>query len=310
MINRALLRIKALQVLYSFYVNENDELKNAEVELQHSVKKAYDLYHLLLQLVVETTRYAELRQDVARHKLNRDSDEERLNDPLVENLFAKELRNNIELREYVESQTINWNSYDQVVKSLYDRIVSSDYYEAYLEKGSRDYNADKDLWIKILKKEILNNELLHDALEEMSIYWMDDMEIVHSFVIKTCKAFKQDALGQQRLLPMYRDEKDYEFVVRLIQNTILNSKEYTEIIDKHTKNWDFDRIALMDVIIMRMAIAELIGFPSIPVNVTLNEYIELAKWYSTPRSGYFVNGVLDKIVTELKKEGRLQKPSL
>ena len=147
-------------------------------------------------------------------------------------------------------------------------------------------------------------------MEEMSIYWMDDLEIVLSFVLKTCKAFKEESGSQQRLLPMYKDEKDYEFVMRLIQYTIVNNKQYTELIDKNTKNWDFDRIAYMDVIIMRMAITELMNFPTIPVNVTLNEYIELAKWYSTPRSGFFVNGVLDKLVTELKKEGKLQKPTL
>ena len=296
--------------MYAFCVNENDELKNAEVELQHSVKKAYDLYHLLLLLIVDTTRYAELKHDAARHKVSKLTTDDMLCTRLAENLFAKAVSNNFDLNEYINENTINWNNHEQVIRDLYERIITSDYYQKYMEAEEGDFNVDKDFWIKVLKKEILTNELLWDAMEEMSIYWMDDLEIVLSFVLKTCKAFKEESGSQQRLLPMYKDEKDYEFVMRLIQYTIVNNKQYTELIDKNTKNWDFDRIAYMDVIIMRMAITELMNFPTIPVNVTLNEYIELAKWYSTPRSGFFVNGVLDKLVTELKKEGKLQKPTL
>jgi N utilization substance protein B len=170
-----------------------------------------------------------------------------------------------------------------------------------------DYTADKDLWRKIFKKIILQNESLDSSIEDQSIFWTDDVELVISFILKTIKRFSDDAGANQPLLPMFKDQEDIDFAKKLLHGVLKNGLSYREIIDKNTRNWELDRIAFMDILIMEVAMSELMDFPTIPVNVTLNEYIEIAKNYSTDKSGTFVNGVLDNIVGQMKKDNQLIK---
>jgi N utilization substance protein B len=170
-----------------------------------------------------------------------------------------------------------------------------------------DYAADKDIWRKIFKKVILQNENLDDSIQDQSIYWTDDIEMVVSFVIKTIKRFDASKGDEQELLPMFKDQEDIDFASKLIRSALTKGPVLREMIDVNTKNWEIDRIAFMDIIIMEVALAELLDFPTIPVNVTLNEYIEIAKTYSTEKSGTFINGVLDNIVGQLKAENKLIK---
>jgi N utilization substance protein B len=188
-----------------------------------------------------------------------------------------------------------------------DTILDSDTYKEYIELEKPTYEEDKEFFRKIFRTLIQRNEELDDILEDESIFWNDDIEIVQSFVLKTIKQFNKSEGEDQALLPMFNDSEDREYATKLLYETLSNGKEYREQITRHAKNWDFERIAFMDVIIMQVAMAELYSFPSIPIRVTLNEYIDLAKSYSTPKSSTFINGILDAIVTEMKKDKTIFK---
>jgi len=186
-------------------------------------------------------------------------------------------------------------------------VISTEFYSDYMNAETVDYASDKDIWRKIFKKVILQNENLDDSIQDQSIYWTDDIEMVVSFVIKTIKRFDLAKGEEQELLPMFKDQEDIDFASKLIRSVLTKGPALREMIDVNTKNWEIDRIAFMDIVIMEVALAELLDFPTIPVNVTLNEYIEIAKTYSTEKSGTFINGVLDNIVGQLKNENKLIK---
>jgi N utilization substance protein B len=307
MINRILLRIKIVQIVFAYYKSGEKEYGVAEKELFHSIEKTYDLYYHLLLLAIEVTRYARNKIENGLQKYRPSEEELNPNRRFADNRFIAQLEANETFVERIEQKKLSWIDSPEVVKSVYDTIVSSEHYQSYMSCETNDYTADKELWRKIFRNEILNNEALPTALEEQSIYWCAEADFVISFILKTIKKFDESKGDKQALLPMYNHEEDKIFAKKLFAGTLRNGKEYQALIEEFTKNWELDRIAYMDVIIMMVALAELHDFPSIPVNVTLNEYIEIAKQYSTDKSGTFVNGVLDKIVTHLKKEGSLLK---
>lgn len=310
MINRFLLRIKVIQILYAYYKGEDQNYGKAEGELKDSIEKTYDLYCYLLLLIPALTEYAELR--TSRKGTPNEIEGQLLpSKKFTNNLLAKQIAENAELKQYAEEHELSWASKKStVLRSLLDDIINFDLYQKYNEEGEEnDYEADKELWKKIFRQVIGSSEVLGKDLEETCIYWNADMETVHSFVVKTLKAYKQENGANQELLPMLRDEEDREYVDTLLKNAIYHAEEYNKMIDSHidSKKWDSDRIAFMDRIIMQVAISELISFPTIPVNVSLNEYIEIAKEYSTEKSGTFINGVLDALVNDLRKEKKLMK---
>lgn len=307
MINRVLLRIKIVQLLYAYRKNQSKSIQSAENELFHSLEQTYSLYHLLLLLIPDITFHAQKRLDSAKNKLRPTADELNPNTRFVNNLFATQVSENEDLNSYVKDHSISWVNYPSLIKEIYECICKSDFYQEYMQSETTSYELDRDLWRKIFKKCIMPNEEIHNVLEEMSIYWNDDLEIVLSFVIKTIKKFEESEGKFQHLLPMFKDEEDKAFASELFRFALINADEYKALIDGHTKNWEVDRIAFMDVVIMQLALTELLNFPSIPVNVTLNEYIEISKTYSTERSSVFINGVLDNIVNQLKKENKLVK---
>ena len=307
MINRVLIRLKIVQIVYAYYQNGGKNLDTAEKELFFSLSKAYDMYNYLLLLMVEITKQAERKQSAAKSKLLPTAEELYPNTKFVDNRFIAQLEVNKQLLEFSETQKKTWENESEFVKSLCEKIMDSDIYKEYMASETSSYEEDRELWRKLYKRIIFNNEELDQVLEDQSLYWNDDKEIVDTFVLKTIKRFEEENGAKQDLLPEFKDEEDQDFARRLFRRTILNADYYRHLISENTRNWDLDRVALMDIIIMQIALAEILSFPNIPVSVTLNEYVEIAKLYSTPKSGSFINGTLDGIVNALKKENKLTK---
>ena len=307
MINRVLIRLKIVQIVYAYYQNGGKNLDTAEKELFFSLSKAYDLYNYLLLLMVEVTKQANKRLNAAKNKLVPTKEELFPNTKFVENRFIAQLEVNKQLLEFSNNQKKTWENEADFVKTLCDKILESDIYKEYMASETSSYEEDRELWRKLYKNIIFNNIELDQVLEDQCLYWNDDKEIVDTFVLKTIKRFDEKNGAKQELLPEFKDEEDQDFARRLFRRTILNADYYRHLISENTKNWDLDRVAFMDVVIMQIALAEILSFPNIPVSVSLNEYVEIAKLYSTPKSGGFINGTLDGIVNSLKKENKLTK---
>lgn len=307
MINRNLIRIRIVQIVYSWYQNTNKDLRSAEKELLFGLQKSYDLYYYLLLLMVELTKTYEIRIEAKRNKFLPSEEDLNPNVKLIENRFIRQLSQNGQFKKYLDERPMSWKEHDAFVKNLLDEILVSDVYADYSTRTKTEYADDREFWRKTFKQFIYNNAKLDEILEDESIFWNDDVEIVQTFVLKTIKQFSDVSGTDQRLLPMFKDNEDRQFALKLLHDTILNEKKYREFIEKHTEKWDFDRIAFMDMIIMQIALAEIHTFDTIPTSVSLNEYIEIAKSYSTPKSGTFVNGILDAIVAELRKNSIIFK---
>lgn len=307
MINRVLIRLKIVQIIYAYYQNGGKNLETAEKELFFSLSKAYDLYNYLLLLMVEVTHYAQRRLDAGKNKFNPSKEELSPNTKFANNRFIAQLETNKQLQEFVNNQKKTWDDNTECVKAIYEQITESDYYKEYMADETSSYEDDRELWRKLYKNLIFNNETLDQALEDQSLYWNDDKEIVDTFVLKTIKRFEEKNGAQQELLPEFKDEEDKDYARRLFRRTILNADYYRHLLSENTKNWDLSRVAFMDVVIMQIALAEILSFPNIPVSVSINEYVEIAKLYSTSKSPAFINGMLDHIVNQLKNENKLTK---
>ena len=306
MINREIIRIKIVQLTYAYYQNGNKNIDTAEKELFFSLSKAYDLYNQLLALIVAITKESRRRLEVLQAKAQREG----LPEPsqkFAYNRFALQLENNRQLAEFLETQNRSWAEYPEFIGKLFEQIEQSHTYKDYLESTNDDYASDRELWRRIYRTLIQENEDLDQLLEEQSLYWNDDKEVVDTFVIKTIKRFDEKNGDKQELLPEYDSEEEKDYARKLFRATILNGDEYQRMMTEASHNWDFSRLAYMDVIIMQIAIAEMLTFPSIPVSVTINEFVDLAKLYSTPRSSAYINGMLDAIARHLIKTGRLLK---
>ena len=229
------------------------------------------------------------------------------NTRFIDNRFVAQLAENEMLQKNVSEQGLSWDNDEEFVKMVLDLILSSNIYAEYLANEDDSYETDREFWRAVFKNLICGNDDIIEYLEDKSIYWNDDIEIVETFALKTIKKFEESAGKKQPIQPMFKDLEDKAFAVKLFRQSLLKGKEYRERINKHIKNWEAERIANMDLIIMQVAIAEILNFPTIPVSVSLNEYIDAAKYYSTPKSGTFINGILDSIVNELKAEKLLFK---
>ena len=305
MVNRILIRIKVVQIVYSYLVNKDKSIDTSEKELFFSLEKAYELYHRLLLLMIELTDAQNKRIENARFKYTATAADKNPDTRLINNRFIAQLRENKMLKEYVDRQSVSWVNEPDFIRILLDRLLASDLYKTYLTSEEDSYAVDQDFWKKAFKHIIVENEDLSEILEAQSLYWNDDLETISTFVLKTIKRFDQSKGAEQELLPMFKDDEDAEFAKMLFRKTLMNVDVNKALIDQHTKNWEIDRVAFMYIVIMLFAIAEIKSFPTIPVKVTLNEYIEIAKAYSTIKSGHFINGILDAIASQLKKDGSL-----
>lgn len=308
MINRTLIRLKIVQLVYSYYQNGGKNIDSAEKELLFSLSKAYDLYNYLLMLIIAVTRFAE--EQVERQERNNkiSHSDQVVNRRFAENLFVQQLEVNKQLIDFKETQKKSWDNDKDYIKSLYNKIVTSDIYKEYMSAEESNYMADREVWRKIYKNIIMKDEEIDNVLEEQSLYWNDDKEVVDTFVLKTIKRFEEKNGADQELMPEYKDEEDREFAIRLFRRAILNDEDYRSLINQNVKNWEFSRLAYMDVIIMQIALAEILSFPAIPVSVTINEFVEIAKYYSTAKSGGYINGIIDSIVKKLRADNKLLKP--
>lgn len=307
MINRKLIRVKIVQLTYAYYQNGHHNMDTAEKELLFSLSKAYDLYIYLLGLIVAITQEERRRVDIATRRAEREGTETP-SQRFAFNKFATQLEENKQLNLFMEDKKMSWENDVEAVRKLCDQIEQSPLYQEYMMSDAEDYETDRELWRRIYRTLIQGNEDLDAILEEKSLYWNDDKEIVDTFVLKTIKRFDPANKADQELLPEYDDTEDREYALKLFRSTILNADTYQRYMSETSRNWNFSRLAYMDVVLMQIAIAEMLTFPNIPISVTINEYVDLAKLYSTPKSGGYINGMLDAIARHLVDTGRLPKP--
>jgi N utilization substance protein B len=282
-------------------------MDSAEKELLFSLSKAYDLYNYLLLLIVAVSREERRRVEIAMQRAEREGTE-LPSQKFVFNKFAVQLEDNKMLNTFVENQKLTWTDDIEFVRKLCNQIEESLAYREYMADAEDSYEADREVWRKIYRQLIVDNDDLKSLLEEKSLYWNDDKEVVDTFVLKTIKRFDPKNNSMQELLPEYKDEEDKDFARKLYRATILNADTYQRYMSETSRNWDFSRLAYMDVVIMQIAIAEMLTFPNVPVSVTINEYVDLAKLYSTPKSGAYINGMLDSIARYLVRTGKMLKP--
>ena len=306
MINREIIRNKVVQLTYAYYQNGKKNIDSAEKELLFSLSKAYDLYAYMLALIPAVAKESRKYLEVAQSKAQREGTD-MPSQKFAYNRFAIQVEQNTALNDILEAKKISWNDHPEFVNKLYLQIIESQIYKEYMDSQDDSYDADREVWRKLYRTLIENNESIDSILEEESLYWNDDKEIVDTFVVKTIKRFDEKSGHKQEILPEYASEEDLDFARKLFRAAILNADEYQHYMGEMSRNWDFNRLAFMDVIIMQIAIAEMMTFPGIPVNVTINEYVEIAKLYSTPRSGGYINGILDPIARMLVRTGRMLK---
>lgn len=304
MINRVLIRAKVVQMLYAYMVSKDAmTLTTAKKELTKSLDKSYELYNALLKLMIELTDVQDLRLDEAKHKFLPTEEDLNPNMRFVENEFVKRLRADQTLADFVDDKKINWRDDELFVRLLLDKILRSEEYQEYMEMPKTSLVRDGEVWYQLMKKVVLPDENLLEHLQSMSVYNTDDdLQIMGQFVMKTIRRFEDEEA--QPILPQYKNDDDSKFGEQLFSKAVAEMDENNSYIDQFvkTEKWDVERIALMDRVVMCTALTEIRNYPSIPVNVSLNEYIELAKDYSTPRSGQFVNGILNAVVNKLRAD--------
>ena len=306
MINREIIRTKIVQLTYAYYQNGSKNIDSAEKELFFSLSKAYDLYNYLLALIVAVTKEERKRNEVFTARAQREGTE-LPSQKFILNRFAIQLEENKMLNDFISTQKRTWNDDQEFVGKLCEIIENSEIYLDYMASSEDNSDADREVWRKLYKYLIQENSDLDAVLEEISLYWNDDKEIVDTFVLKTIKRFTEQNGPKQELLPEWDSEEEQDYARKLFRASILNADQYQRYMSEASHNWDFSRLAYMDVVIMQIAIAEMMTFPNIPISVTINEYVDLAKLYSTQKSSGYINGMLDGIARHLVKTGKLDK---
>lgn len=308
MLNRRHLRIKILQALYALEQSIEKNTSKFEKDLFYSIEKMYEMYIFLLLLMVEIRDVAEQRLEENKKKRLPTQEDLNPNTRFVNNKLLNQLAENRTLKSLSEKQRINWGGEGEMLRRLYKSLQDKDEFDKYMALKKTDYEDDKEVVIRLFKRHIINDELLQDFFEEKSIFWVDDLDLVASMTIKTLKSFEEDSDETHPLLPLWKEADDErDFVKTLFRKAIVYRDEHLELIKSHADNWEVERIALMDTILMNMALTEAREFNQIPIKVTLNEYIEISKYYSTPKSNTFINGVLDKLFAQLTEKGEIKK---
>ena len=305
MLSRRLLRIKVIKALFAHLKSGADNMMASEKTLMASVDKAYDLYFQIITLPVEVARYAEQRQELAKQKKLPTHEDLNPNTKFVDNAVIRIIANSDAVNDRIAARKLGWQRYPELIRTLYTQLLDSDYYKEYMLREERSFDEDKRL-LESFFKELQNCDALDDVLEEISVLWCDDLPYVIMMIMRTLSGLRASHT-ELRVPAKFKSEEDPEFVKTLFEKALINYNAYQDYIEKFTANWDVERIVFMDNLIIGTAMAELTSFPSIPVKVTLDEWIEISKYYSTPGSSTFINGVLDKIVASLTEEGRITK---
>ena len=306
MINRRHIRVKVMQSLYAMQQSHNDDIIREEKFLKHSILKMYDLYVLNLQLLVEVQKLAAKKIALSKKKILATEEDLKPNTKFLDNKLINAIAESISVEGYIEINNLkNWELNSEYVKIILEELQKSDLYKNYLDTVEDSYKVDKSFVIDFFKEIIAPNEKLAEYYEDTMISWVDDIPFVNTWVVRSLSKFKNNTTFV--LNNLYKDKDDEDFVSALFKKTILKHKTYEQDITDKTPNWETDRIADIDMILIKMAISEFLNFPSIPTRVTINEYIEISKDYSTAKSSYFINGVLDKISKEFVSNKRIQK---
>ena len=301
-----MLRIKVVKALYAHMKSDADSLMASEKMLVTSIDKTYDLYFLMLSLVAEMAHYAEQRQEAAKKKQLPTYEDLNPNRKFVDNAVIRLIAQSDSVNDYLAARKLSWAKYPELIKTLFTQLEQSDYYKKYMASQERSFREDLALITEFYTRELEESEILENVLDEMSILWNDDLGFALIMVTRTLSNMRPSHTDV-KVLPKFKSIEDLDFARELFAKAAVNFDKYQEEIEKFTNNWDVERIAFMDNLIMATAIAELVTFSSIPVKVTLDEYIEIAKFYSTHGSSTFINGILDKLVASLTEEGKINK---
>ncbi|HEY4326268.1 MAG TPA: transcription antitermination factor NusB [Mucilaginibacter sp.] len=308
MLNRRHLRVKVLQSLYAYHQSNSGDIKQHEKNLLLSVDKVYEMYIWMLSLISEVADYAENDAQERANKFLPTADDLHADVKILSNRFILSLQKNKEFIAALKKYKVSWEFEPELAKSLFIILKNSNEYKEYLKKKDDTLHSDKDIIKFIFKKVILKSSLAEQVFEDKFIYWPVDKDVLQALIAKTFKNFAFDEAEQNKLAEVTGNwEEDREFIVNLFEESIRYNNDYQELISAKTQNWEPDRIAMMDTLLMKMAIAEFINFSSVPVKVTINEYLEISKEFSTPKSNSFINGILDKILSELKAQNKITK---
>ncbi|MEC7128259.1 MAG: transcription antitermination factor NusB [Bacteroidota bacterium] len=306
MLNRRHIRIKVLQAFYAFFQSNNEDVLKGEKELFHSIEKIYDLYVFILMLFPSLKRQALIQIEEAKRSEYLRQDIHILKTGFVDNQLVDLIEQSKVLQKISKDRKINWEGdvENDLTKKIFKEVYQTDYYKNLLQSESTSFNDDKNALVQLYKKEICNLEKLHHFFDEKSIYWQDDLDHVSSMILKTLKSITENQ--ELEILPLWKED-EYEFTQNLFRKAVLQKEENDALLQTYSKNWEKERLATMDSLLMNLAMTEALEFSSIPIKVTLNEYIEISKFYSTPKSNSFINGILDRIFEDYKKDGKLVK---
>lgn len=306
MLNRRHIRIKVLQAFYAFFQSNNEDVLKGEKELFHSIEKIYDLYVFILMLFPSLKRQALIQIEEAKRSEYLRQDIHILKTGFIDNQLVDLIEQSKVLQKISKDRKINWEGdvENDLTKKIFKEVYQTDNYKNLLQSESSSFNDDKNALVQLYKKEICNLEKLHHFFDEKSIYWQDDLDHVSSMILKTLKSITEDQ--ELEILPLWKED-EYEFTQNLFRKAVLQKEENDAVLQTYSKNWEKERLATMDSLLMNLAMTEALEFSSIPIKVTLNEYIEISKFYSTPKSNSFINGILDRIFEDYKKDGKLVK---
>ena len=308
MLNRRHLRIKVFQAVYSYLGGAKNDLGVGEKELISSINRIHELFVFHVSVFTELHRFAAKRIEERKNKRLPSQEDLNPNTRFIDNELLVALSNSELLQKKIEEYKISWVDNDDIIQKLFKAIEKSNTYGKFMTSNEYDLETQKNFVLKLYREFIADNEILQDLFEERSIHWSDDHYFVCGYVVKFLKSFNQRFADNFRVPALFKDlEDDMDFVKTLYRKTLVNNEAYQEFIMDKAKNWEADRIAVVDFILMKMAVCELVNISSVPIKVTLNEYIELSKTYSTPKSKVFINGILDKIVPDLKEKGEIKK---
>jgi len=307
MVSRRYLRIKVLQAIYAVEKNQKEDFSISEKKLEKTINDCQVLTVYFLSLLPELTRYRTLKLEEFKEKVNPTEEDLNPNTKFINNKVIKQIEENKNIKQFCVNHKIDWSDRYDFVSQIYHEIANSDYYSSYMLSSDHSYKADKEFVFDVLSKTFAESELLHWFLEEKNVHWFDDYNDALLAGYKNIEKYRENQPHTVQLIPLFINNEDISFYKELFRNTLLNNNDYQNRIDSKLQNWESERVMEIDTILMKMAMCELTHFQTIPVKVTINEYIELAKLYSSRKSSVFINGILDSILTDLRNEGLLNK---